>query len=147
MTERIERTEDLYLINMDNVPPAEEGQVRQANGDILAFIGGQVKSLTAGGSGLTYIEFLLDNEPIAETGVTDCSYTPHYTSGKLDKEEWFRNDATLIKSIDYTYTGAWVTKEVRKVFAANGVTIVAQVTWNYSYTGGKITSATMTRDV
>jgi len=54
MTERIERTEDLYLIDMGTTPPSEEGQIRQANGDILAFIGGSVKSLTAGaGGGIT----------------------------------------------------------------------------------------------
>jgi hypothetical protein len=48
MTERIERTEDLFLIDMGVAPPVEEGQIRQANGDIVAFIAGEVKSLTAG---------------------------------------------------------------------------------------------------
>jgi len=105
-------------------------------------------SALVGGTGfLTYTEFLLDNEPTAETGATDCTYTPTYTTGQITLEEWFRNDATLIKSIAYSYTGGRVSQEVRKVFAANGTTILAQVTWSYSYTGMNLTSATMTRDV
>lgn len=103
--------------------------------------------LAAASSGVAYNDFLLDNEPIAETGTNDASYTPTYVGINVTKEEWKRNDNTLVKSIDYTYSGINVTTEVRKVFAANGTTIVAQVTWTYSYTGVNITSATMVRDV
>jgi len=106
-----------------------------------------LSQLAANSTSPSYYEFLLDNEPIAETGATDASYTPTYTGIKVTKEEWKRNDATLIKSIDYTYTGISVTTEVRKIFAPDGSTIVAQVTWTYSYTGINLTSATMTRDV
>lgn len=143
---RDERTQDIFLLDMTPGLPTEEGQVRLTNTDIKAYVGGAVVSLITG-SGLTYIEFLLDNEPIAETGATDCTYTPTYALGKITKEEWKRNDTTLIKSIDYSYTGAQVTQEVRKVFAANGTTILAQVTWSYTYTGSNLTSASMTRDV
>ena len=103
--------------------------------------------LSAASSGVVYNDFLLDNEPIAETGTNDCVYTPTYSGINVTKEEWKRNDTTLVKSIDYTYSGITVTTEVRKVFAANGTTIVAQVTWTYTYTGINVTSATMTRDV
>jgi len=103
--------------------------------------------LLVGSGGLTYTEFLLDSEPTKETGATDCTYTPTYATGKITKEEWFRNDATLIKSIDYTYASGKVSTEVRKVFAANGTAILAQVTWSYSYTGNNLILATMTRDV
>jgi len=106
-----------------------------------------LSDLLAGEGGFTYVEFLLDNEPTAETGATDCTYTPTHTLGKITKEEWKRNDTTLIKSVDYSYTGGKVTQEVRKVFAANGTTILAQVTWSYSYTGSSLTSSTMIRDV
>lgn len=99
------------------------------------------------GTGLTYIEFLLDCEPIDETGATDSSYAATYSGNSITLEEWKRNDTTLLKSIDYTFTGNKLTTEVRKVFAANGATIVAQVTWSYSYTGNKLTSATMIRNV
>lgn len=143
---RDERTQDLFLLDMNPVLPTEEGQVRLVGTDIKAYVGGAVVSLITG-SGLTYAEFLLDNEPTAETGATDCTYIPAYTANKITKEEWKRNDTTLIKSIDYSYTSGKVTQEVRKVFAANGTTIVAQVTWAYSYTGMDLTSAAMTRDV
>jgi hypothetical protein len=106
-----------------------------------------LSDLLASSSGIDYTEFLLDNEPTAETGATDCSYTVTRTTGHVTKEEWKRNDTTLIKSIDYTWVTGQLTTEVRKVFAANGTTILAQVTWTYSYAGGLFTSATMTRDV
>jgi hypothetical protein len=99
------------------------------------------------GTGLTYIEFLLDCDPIDETGATDSSYTATYSGNYISLEEWKRNDTTLLKSIAYTYTGNKLTTEVRKVFAADGTTIVAQVTWSYTYTGNKLTSASMIRNV
>ena len=94
-----------------------------------------------------YKEFLLDCEPTKETGATDCTWTPTYALGKITKEEWTRNDGTLLKSIDYTYATGKITQEVRKVFSITGLVIQAQVTWLYSYTGQNLTSATMTRDV
>jgi hypothetical protein len=106
-----------------------------------------LSQLAAASSGVPYYEFLLDNEPIVETGANDCVYTPTYSGIFVTKEEWKRNDTTLIKSIDYTYTGINVTTEVRKVFAANGTTILAQVTWTHSYTGVLLTGSTMVRDV
>lgn len=101
--------------------------------------------LSTGGIG--YTDFLLDNEPTTNTGAVDCTYTPTYSMGKVTLEEWERDDATLIKSIAYTYTGSKVATEIRKVFALDGTTVLAQVTWTYSYTGSILTSATMTRDV
>jgi hypothetical protein len=96
---------------------------------------------------VSYVEFLLDNEPIAETGVTDATYVPTYLEGKLVLEAWTRSDATAIKTIAYTYSGPILITEVRKVFADDGVTVVAQVTWNYNYVGNAVSSATMTRDI
>lgn len=103
--------------------------------------------LATASSGVTYYEFLLENDPTAETGTVDAAYTPTYSSNKITLEEWRRNDTTLIKSIAYTYTGVRLDTEVRKVFALDGTTIVAQVTWTYTYTGNSVTSASMTRDV
>jgi len=97
--------------------------------------------------GKNYVEFLLDSDPTKETGATDCTWTPTYVGRKVAKEEWFRNDATLVKSIDYTYDGVKVVQEIRKVFDLDGETIVAQVTWSYTYSGNLFASATMTRDV
>lgn len=98
-------------------------------------------------AGVAYTEFLLDNEPTASTGATSASYTPTFSGSRVTKETWKRNDTTNIKTIDYTYSGNKVSTEVRKVFALDGTTIVAQVTWTYSYSGNTVSSATMTRDV
>ena len=140
------------VLASDDYEVEDEAVVIERIGDEMKFKdglnpGGLTLSQLGGSAGITYIEFLLDNEPTAETGGTDCSYTPTYDSGKVMKEEWARDDATLIKSIDYTYASGKISQEVRKVFAANGTTILAQVTWSYGYTGQKITSSTMTRDV
>lgn len=111
---------------------------------------GTTKTLTqlaAASSGVSYDEFLLNNEPTAETGATDCTYTPTISGGKVTKETWTRNDTTKVKTIDYTYSGSKVSTEVRKVYASNGTTVTAQVTWTYSYSGNTVSSATMTRDV
>lgn len=51
-TSRDERVSDLYFIAPESTgAPDYEGQVRVYNGDLLIFIGGQVKSLTAGAAG------------------------------------------------------------------------------------------------
>lgn len=119
----------------------------QENGQIEQLQSADVLVRSAGNPYIAYYEFLLDNEPIAETGATDASYIPTYSGILVTKEEWKRNDATLIKSIDYTYVAINVITEVRKVFAADGTTIVAQVTWSYVYTGVQVISATMIRNV
>lgn len=98
-------------------------------------------------AGLSYNEFLLDNEPTAETGANDAQYSTTYTGTQLTKETWKRNDNTNVKTIDYTFTSTKLTQEVRKVFATDGTTVVAQVTWTYTYAGSRLTSAVMTRDV
>jgi hypothetical protein len=50
---RDERTEDLFLVDLTSEgDPTEEGQVRYVSGDLLAFVSGQVKSLTQGSGSL-----------------------------------------------------------------------------------------------
>lgn len=97
-----------------------------------------------GGAGLTSNDFLLDNEPVTP----NTTYAPTYTSGKVTEELWTKTTGgQAIRRVTYTYSGNRVSTEVRKVYAADGTTVVAQVTWTYSYTGGVLTGATMTRDV
>jgi hypothetical protein len=107
-----------------------------------------VGALLSSQGGIGASEILLNEDPIANTGVgVDCTYTPTYSGLLITTETWVRNDATNIKTIDYTYTGDKVTTEVRKVFALDGTTIVAQLTWSYVYAGNIVTSATMVRNV
>jgi hypothetical protein len=118
-----------------------------ATGQIEQLQSADVLVRVAGNPYVAYYEFLLDNEPTAETGATDATYSNTYSGNTITNETWKRNDVTNIKTVDYTYTGNRVTTEVRKVFAADGTTIVAQVTYTYTYTGNNLTSATMIRDV
>lgn len=142
------------------------GPAMETDAEDLAFdlnaLRSQVKRIVHGGVGIgnwyddpgvspanpiNYFAFLLDNEPIASTGAPDASFVVTYSGIFVTKEEWFRADSTLIKSIDYTYAGVLVTQEVRKVFMDDGTTIAAQVTWTYTYSGIFLTGGTMTRDV
>ena len=89
-------------------------------------------------------DFLLDNEPDS----LNNTYSNTISGGKVTQEVWVRTaGATNIKVIDYTYTGPKVTTEVRKVYATDGTTIIAQTTMTYSYTGSVVTGITVTRDV
>lgn len=89
-------------------------------------------------------DFLLENDPPSE-GSTE-SFTR--VGNKLTKETWTRTaGATTWKTIDYTYTGNRLTTEVRKVFASNGITVVAQLTLTYTYSGNTMTGITSVRDI
>lgn len=87
---------------------------------------------------------LLDNEPVA-TGTT---YAVTRVGSHVTQETW-TNTATLktIKTIQYTVSGNKVTQEVRTVYATDGVTIIAQATITYSYTGNTVTGDTTVRNV
>jgi len=140
-------------IVLDDPGAVDETTVIDRNGTDMRFKDGHnpayltLSDLYIGAGGLDYIEFLLDNEPILETGATDATYILTRALGQVSKEEWKRNNGTYIKTIDYTYAVGKLATEVRKVFAADGLTVVAQVTWTYIYGGGLLTGATMTRDV
>jgi len=89
-------------------------------------------------------DLFLDSEPT--TPGTTWSTT--VSGGKVTQEKWVRTaGATNLKTIDYTYTGNKVTTEVRKVFAEDGTTVVAQNTLSYSYTGNVVSGIVATRDV
>lgn len=76
-----------------------------------------------------------------------CTYTPTYLGGLVTLEEWKRADTTLIKSVAYTYGTSRVDTEVRKVFATDGTTILAQTTVAFTYAGSVLSSASITRNV
>jgi len=104
--------------------------------------------LAAAASGIGYDEFLLRNEPTAETGAgSDSAYAATYTGSKLTAESWKRVDLTTIKTVVYTYASNRLSTEVIKVFGLDGTTIVAQLTATYVYTSNLLTSVTTVRDV
>lgn len=89
-------------------------------------------------------DFLLDNEPNRRNN----TYSNIRVGTQVTQETWVRTfNSSTLKTIAYTYSGTLVTKELRKVFAADGLTVIAQMTLNYTYTGPVVTGATITRDV
>jgi hypothetical protein len=90
------------------------------------------------------VDLLLETDP--DSAAT--TYAVTYTTGKVTQEKWTDTGSGLkIKTIDYTYSGGQISTEVRKVYAANGSTVVAQVTVTYAYSGSHISGSTATRDV
>jgi len=76
------------------------------------------------------------------------TYSIITTSGLVTQEKWLRlSDSTKLKTVDYSYTGKLVTQEVHSVFASDGVTLVAQLTTNYVYTGTSLTGASTVRNI
>ena len=67
-TGRDERCEDLFFVDPSTPGnPTEEGQVRSYSGDLVAFIDGQVKSLTSSTSLLGKAIFLVDGGLVYDT--------------------------------------------------------------------------------
>jgi hypothetical protein len=90
---------------------------------------------------------LIDLELAADL-VVNANYTATYTGNRITNELWVNpSNSHSIKNCAYTYTGSKLTQEVRTVYAADGVTIVGEVTYTYAYTGSKLTSGTITRNV
>ena len=146
MTERIERTEDLYLIDMGTAPPAEEGQIRQAGGDIVAFIGGSVKSLTAGaGGGITEAQ----HEALA-TLVHEIDATGYdeviYTGGNVTSYTVWTSIAKTQKVREelYSYSSGKVSQVITKQYDSVGA-LKMTMTEVYTYSGSKVTSVTRTK--
>jgi hypothetical protein len=90
--------------------------------------------------------FLLDCEPNSINNV----YANIKTNGFITRETWTNSfTSKLWKSIDYTrqHFKSKVITEVRKIYAPDGLTVVAQMTLAYTRTAGRITGATVTRDI
>lgn len=87
---------------------------------------------------------LLEDEP-AGIGVNEALLR---TGNRVDTELWKRAaDNSLIKRVDYTYSGNSVIQEVRKVYAEDGTTVVAQKTVLYTYSGNTVIATSSSRDV
>lgn len=88
-------------------------------------------------------DWLLDNDPVAPNNI----YAATYSGPQIQQEAWSRQNATLIKQINYTFTGAFLTQEVRTIYDTTGLNITGQLTIVYTYTGATLTSYTATRNV
>lgn len=104
---------------------------------------GQVVDVSAPVEGTGDANALLIDDPVV--GAT-MSLT--YTAGKLTAENWYNpSTSNLMKAISYTYSGNLPITEVVRIYASDGVTIVAQTTSTYGYTQGQLSSTTKVRDI
>lgn len=93
---------------------------------------------------VTNYDFLLDCDPVS-VGTT---YVITRSAGRVIQEAWYNTATTkLMKVINYTRSGGLLTVEEVQVYAADGVTVVAQNTTTYHRSMGLVIGATTTRDV
>jgi hypothetical protein len=148
MTERIERTQDLYLIDMTGEPtplPAEEGQIRFVDTDIKAFVGGAVVSLISG-SGITEAQH--QNLDTLDHWVDENSYDElTRTGGKVTHIVVWDSPSKLIMIREelITRVSGKVSQLVAKQYDRGTGLLKETMTEVYTRTGGKVTSITRTR--
>jgi len=93
-------------------------------------------------------EMMLVSDPVpVPTGSLD--YAPTYSDGRLSYETWTETSGSiLLKRKDYTYASGLVDTEITKVYnPLDGTTVIAQTTVTYSYTAGRLSGYSCTRDV
>jgi hypothetical protein len=135
-------------------PPSINGAIRYYNGDIVAKIPTGVKSLTAGGSGISeathrvlrqLIHFIDDGpaEGFASGAYKEIlpAADPFPTSAI-----WWESSSKLKKIVELTvvYSGPFPTSEEWKIYDTDGSTVLATVTDAISYSGPFETSRTRT---
>lgn len=97
-----------------------------------------------GGSSSEALDLLLEVDPPLPSN----NYSNLFTGNKLTNETWKRaSNSSNLKTIDYTFTGNKLTTELRKVYAANGTSVVGQLTISYTYSGSRLTAETVVRDL
>ena len=154
---RDERVGDIFF-EVPTAPgaPNEEGQVRRYNNDLVAYIDGETKSLTAGaGGGITENEHrilrqlihFIDEGP-AE-GFVSGAYKETLPSASVFPTSviWWESSSKLKKIVEHTmtWTGVNLTTSVWMVYDTDGSTVLATVTDTISYSG--IFETTRTRTI
>jgi hypothetical protein len=98
----------------------------------------------ASGSGVSLVDYLLNNDPVA----VDVTYVVTYTTNKVSNETWTDTGTSLaLKTCDYTYNGNLADEVVTKVYDTDGTTVIGQTTETYSYSGNRVSGSVKTRDV
>ena len=135
MPARDERVDDLLFNDLTTQGnPSEEGVIRYVSGDLVAFLGGTVKSLTSGvgGSGITQAQHeALDT---LKHLIAENSHTQIVRSrGRVDSVTWFADatETTKIRECTFTRTSGLVSSVAVRQYDAGGslsVTLTGTVT-------------------
>lgn len=144
---RDERCEDLFFVDPSTPGnPTEEGQVRTYNNDLVAYVGGSVKSLTAGAAGgeantglnvgdgegiyrdkIGVVLYFKSIVPGARMVVTDLGDTIEISSTALSSDQ-HRTLRHLIHFIDQGPADGFVSGAFKEVLPA-GSAFPTSVTW------------------
>lgn len=90
------------------------------------------------------LDEMLEDEPTRP----DNTYSLTRVMGQVTQEKWVRTaDASTLKIIDYTYASGKVATEDRKVYADDGLTVLARLTCAYTYAGNLVTGVVRVRVV
>lgn len=151
---RDERVDTIFFDDLTGTGnPTVEGTVRYVNQDLVAFLGGTVKSLSSG-SGISetthrllrQLIHFIDDGP-AEGFPSGC-YKETLPAGSPfpTSEVWWESSSKLKKivSLDTTWSGATITQEVWKMYDTDGSTVLATITDAITYSGIFETSRTRT---
>lgn len=88
------------------------------------------------------LDWMLECEPTRPTN----DYAVTRLGNTVTNETWRRtSDASLLKTIDYTYVSGKVNTEDRKLYATDGVTVIARLLITYAYGMGLVVGATRQR--
>ena len=147
-TVRGERTNNLIVDDDGDGPPTQDGQIRHDGGDLKGHFGGSVVSLISGtglnaGSHQALLQLIhfIDQGP-AKGFVSGATSATTYSGAFPVEVLWTRQDGNDLLRKTMTYTGAFPTTIDWKMYAADGTTIVEQVTDTIVYTGAFETSRT-----
>ena len=141
---RAERTNDLFIDDDGLGNPTEEGQVRHTGGDLVAYVGGQVLSLTQGaGSGITAGQHKALRDLIhfiegPADGFASGTYSETTYSGAFPTLEiWYDDNTKADKIVELavTYSGAFPATETWKMYDTDGSTVLVTLVDTIAYSG------------
>lgn len=88
------------------------------------------------------LDWMLEVEPTRPSN----NYTVTRLGNTVNNETWRRAaDNSLLKTIDYAYVSGKVDTEDRKLYATDGVTVIARLLITYAYGMGLVIGATRQR--
>jgi len=143
---RDERVADLFFLDQTaEGQPAEEGLVRYVGSDLVGFINGETKSLTAGaGGGITPAQHeVLDT--LVHNVAESCYFEVTRTGNRVSDLTWYTDagKGTKVREINITRTSGKVSQIVMKQYDAAGDPITGQtLTGTVARTGGRVDSIT-----
>jgi len=146
MSVRDETVRDLLFLDPEPTgAPSNEGQVRKHNNDLVVYIGGSVKSLTASSSGISEPDHEALDTLVHD--INESSYDEITRSGRRVTKvtTWSDSSKVLkIREVDLSYTGSRLAQSITYQYDASG-SVSQTLTETFSYIGGSRRVSSITR--